>query len=172
VTEKTALLAKDLAVLKSNLRGAFQSNKDNLDMHLDSINQNTNEIQSNYEYVAEIDAKVEKLMEKVVEIQMQLNPNAYQNAFDDIMLSKREQELFLGIYTEEDRISVLNLSKKMGLTLEMCETLISSMKVKGIPVVRQLVNEEMLISLDYTFKDLQARKNILNIDMTISQMIG
>ena len=33
--------------------------------HLDSINQNTNEIQANYEYLKEFETKLEKLRERI-----------------------------------------------------------------------------------------------------------
>ena len=140
--------------------------------NLDSINQNTNEIQSNYEYLAQIEAKVDKLSDKMDDINMQLNPDFFSQGFDKIELSKREQELFLGIYTEEDRISIINLARKLGLTFEMCEVMLSRIMSKGIPVVRQRVDGNVFVSLDYMFKDLQARKNFLKIDTTVSQMIG
>ncbi|NQU98971.1 hypothetical protein HQ533_05925 [Candidatus Woesearchaeota archaeon] len=171
LAKKLVLLTKDFSILKHNLKGAFKSTKDEIDMHLDSINQNTNEIQTNYEYLANIEAKVDKLSDKVDEIQMQLNPHFYSQNFSEIELSKREQEIFLGIYTEEDRVSVVKLSKKLGLTMELCEALIGRIVAKGIPVVRQLVNGDVFISLDYVFKDLQARKNVLNIELAVSQMI-
>ncbi|MFH1589940.1 MAG: hypothetical protein ABIB43_05220 [archaeon] len=171
MAEKIVSVLKDLGDLKNNLRGAFESIKDEMDVHLDSINQNTNEIQGNYTHITDIEAKVDKLSDKIDEIQMQLNPNSILQNFDDISLSKREQEVFMSIYTEEDRISIVGLAKKLGLTLEMCELVLSRIKAKGIPLVKQLVNEEILVSLDYDFKDLQARKNILRIDTTVSQII-
>ena len=134
-------------------------------MHLDSINQNTNEIQSNYEYMADMEAKVNKLSEKVDEIQIQLNPHFYSNALDEVRLSRREQEVFLGIYTEEDRVSMPELARKLGIAPEMCDSVVTNIRAKGIPVVRQLVEEEIHVSLDYTFKDLQARKNVLKLEL-------
>lgn len=133
-------------------------------MQLDSINQNTNEIQSNYEAFAELEAKFDKFSEKVDELQIQLNPHFYSQIFDDIQLTKREQGLFLGIYTEEDRISVAELAKKAGITCQLCDSIVNSIRAKGIPVMKQLVDEELYVSLDYNFKDLQARKNILKLE--------
>ncbi|MFC2135627.1 hypothetical protein ACFLTH_13515 [Bacteroidota bacterium] len=170
--KKLVSLLADFAALKHNLKGAFKSLKDELDIHLDSINQNTNEIQSNYEHIAALDAKIEKLSDKMDEFQMQLNPNFYSNAFDKISLSKREQEVFMGIYTEEDRISMLDLSRSLGLTLEMCESIINNIRAKGIPIVKQLVDEQLLVCLDYTFKDLQARKNVVGVELIANPRIS
>ncbi|MFH1770807.1 MAG: hypothetical protein ABH828_04585 [archaeon] len=171
-TEKRiAELTQEIAILKNNLQGAFQSAKDESDMHLDTINQNTNEIQANYAYLAEIEAKVDKLADKMDEIHMKINPGSYLQNFEEIMLSKREQEFFMGIYTEEDRISLVSLAKKLGLTLEMCEGFLSRIKVKGIPILKQLVDGKLFVSLDYDFKDIQARKNVLRIEMPITRII-
>lgn len=137
-------------------------------MHLDSINQNTNDIHSNYECVVELENKIEKLTEKIDEIQMKLDPKFYNKNYSDIKLSPREKDFFMGLYTEEDRISMSNLSRKLGITPEMAEAFVHSLSSKGIPVVRQMVDSEIHVSLEYTFKDLQARKNILQIDTTAS----
>jgi|FLOH01.1.fsa_nt_gi septal ring factor EnvC (AmiA/AmiB activator) len=168
---KIAELSTEIGVLKNNLQGAFKSTKDELDMHLDSINQNTNEIQAAHEYAAELEGKIEKLTEKMDEMQMQLNPHLYSN-FESVKLSKREQELFMHLYMVEDRVSVIDLARRTGLTLEMCQNFLGSLMSKGVPLIRQIVNSEMLVSLEYTFKDLQARKNLLKIDATVSQMLG
>lgn len=144
--------------------------KDELDIHLDSINQNTNEIQTTYENVAELESKIEKLSEKLDEIQMQLNPAIKEYNFENLQLSEREKEMFLNIYTEEDRVSILILARKCSLTLEMCDSLINKLMSKGIPIMKQFVNEKLFISLEYTFKDLQARKNILGLDAPVSRI--
>ncbi|MBU1201108.1 MAG: hypothetical protein KJ583_02915 [Nanoarchaeota archaeon] len=172
LTNDFVLLSKDFSLLRNNLKSAFSSVKDELDMHLDSINQSTNEIQSNYEYLMALDAKIEKLTDKVDELQMQINPDFCQPDFSDILLSKREQELFLNIYTVEDRISMSGLARKCGLTLEMCDSLLRALSSKKIPIIKQLVDGVIFVSLEYNFKDMQARKNILKIDTTISQMIN
>ena len=166
------LLSKDFSSLRINLKDAFKSVKEEFDMHLDSINQNTNEIQSSYEYIMELDAKIEKLSDKIDELQMQVNPDFCQPDFSDVILSKREQELFMNLYTVEDRISIVDLSKKNGLTPEMCDSLLRALSSKKIPIIRQLLDGKIVVSLEYNFKDLQARKNILKIDMSISQLIN
>jgi|TARA_Y100000294_G_C8507427_1_gene317278 hypothetical protein len=170
LTTKIYSLSDDLATLKHNLKGAFRSSKDELDMHLDTINQNTNEIQTNYESIAELDVKIEKLADKIDELQLLLNPSNYN--FSEVNLSKIEQEFFLNLYTVEDRISITNFARKCGLTIEMCESMLQRMISKGIPIVKQLVDNMVFISLEYTFKDLQARKNFLKIDVSVCKNLN
>lgn len=169
---KIKLFSKEIYVLKNNLKGAFASIKDDLDMHLDSINQNTNEIQANNEQMVELELKLEKLSDRLDEMNMMLNPSLSGERFKKISLNSREQELFMHIYMIEDRVPISTLAKRAGIPAELCESVIANLMQKNIPVIRQLVDGDLYISLDYNFKDLQARKNILNIDMSVSQIIN
>lgn len=171
MVRKVSNISKDVATLKINFKGVISNLKEELDVHLDSINQNTNEIQSNYEYLAELDAKIDKLTEKIDNIQMELNPEISKYQHLNINLSKKEQEFFMNLYTVEDRISINELAKKSGITYNMCISLIDSFNSKGIPIVKQIVEGELLISLEYNFKDIQARKNILMIDSQVVKLV-
>ncbi len=171
LTKKFFLLSKEFFALKTNLKGVFQSIKDELDEHLDSINQSTNEIQSNYEYIAEIDSKLEKLSDRLDELQMKIDPQFRSYDFSNIRLSKREQEIFLNLYTVEDRIAVSELARNCGLDAALCESVLGGLSAKGIPILRQRVDDVFHVSLEYNFKDLQARKNLLNIDTSALRVV-
>ena len=43
--------------------------------HLQAINENTNEIQSNYEYLSEMESKINKMAERIDQIQLFLQSN-------------------------------------------------------------------------------------------------
>ncbi|MBU0666073.1 MAG: hypothetical protein ABIC91_00720 [Nanoarchaeota archaeon] len=139
-------------------------------MHLDSINQNTNEIQGNYEYLLRLEAKVDKLSEKVDDLQMQVNPHFYNDSFDNISLSPREEEVFVVIYSVDEGITVDEIARKLGLTKALVERYVNSLIFKKIPVVRRSFDNEYL-SLEYNFKDLQARKNILKLNGSATQRL-
>ena len=47
---------------------SFSKIKEELDVHLDSINENTNEINANFEHILKVEQKVDKLSEKFEEI--------------------------------------------------------------------------------------------------------
>ena len=164
---RLSIVESMLAKLKVKTDEELESNKEELDMHLETINQNTNDIVINYENLLALEGKVDKLTEKIDEIQAQLNPGFYNQDFSSINLSKREQELFIGLYTIEDRITIPELSKKTGFPPDTCEFLVKRLSSKGIPIIRQALEQKTYLSLDYRFKDLQARKNILGIDISI-----
>jgi len=152
------------------VKHAFTKVKAEMDQHLDSINQNTNEVQSCYEYLAELDAKIEKLGERVDELQFALVPEQQEPAYD-IVLTHREQEVFMVLYTCEDPVTGLEVARRLGLTVEMVDQYLGNISAKGVPILRTFANGKVYHSLDLKFKDLQARKNVLRINEALSHQL-
>lgn len=140
--------------------------REELNEHLESINQNTNEIEHCYEYLAEIDAKIEKLNERLDEMQIQS-----QGLTSKIQLTLREQEVFMVLYTIDEPISSDETARRLGLTEEMVQRYLQSITRKGVPILRSFADGITVYSLDLKFKDLQARKNILNIEEAVAQQL-
>ena len=162
-----------LGSVHSGLKKSFDNVKRELEDHLDSINENTNEIQSNYEYNCEIDSKVSKLSERIDEIQYLLEKfmsakemgviaSEYRIQSD---LSLVEQEVFVVLYTlaEDESISFLDLAKRVKLTSKALMGSVESMRQKGIPTKRVIVDGYQHLFLDNEFKSYQARNNVVKI---------
>lgn len=160
--------AKKLKDFERGVRSGFEAVKKELDEHLDSINRGSSEIQAVYDYLNELDAKIEKMNERIDEINMTLNPTI--EAKHSISLTNREQEVFLILYSEE-KIILKNIAKKLGFSEEMVNKYIYNLISKGIPVLREYTDKMVSFSLDLKFKDLQAKRNILNINESISKEI-
>lgn len=159
---------KKLKEFQTAVKGAFKEVKSELEDHLESINHSTQEIQSIYDYLNELDAKIEKLNERIDEVQMFVNPA--QEDKQDISLTNREQEVFLVLYSEE-RASSKEIGKKLGFTEEMVNKYVYNLISKGVPVLREYSEKIVFFSLDLKFKDLQAKRNILKINELISKEI-
>ncbi len=155
--------------MNSGVKQAFSKIKTEMDQHLDTINQNTNEIQACYEYLAELDAKLEKMNERLDEIQYRLEPS-YQE-LERVHLTPREQEVFLVMYAVEDPITTADIARRLGLTIEMVEQYLTNISAQGVPVLKSFVNGKVYHSLDLKFKDLQARKNILQISDAVRAQV-
>jgi hypothetical protein len=155
--------------MNRGLKAAFKTIKEEMNVHLTTINQNTTEIQAIYEYMNELDAKIEKLNERIDELQMFISPEKQDSL--SIELTHREQEVFLVIYAENNSITAKDVGRKLGFTDEMVNKYVYNMISKGIPILRQYKDGEMFILLDLKFKDLQARKNVLKIDESISKQL-
>ncbi len=164
-TNKETTKLKDFHV---GIKSAFKEVKHELEEHLDSINHSTREIQSIYDYLNELDAKMDKINERIDELQVAVNPEVENQ--NNISLTNREQEVFMVLYAEEN-INLTNIAKKLGFTEEMVNKYIYNLISKGIPVLRNYSETMVSFSLDLKFKDIQAKKNILNINESISREI-
>ena len=156
-----------LRLMDAGVRKAFASVKEEMNVHRDTIDQNTNDLHTCYEYLAEVDRKLDKLAERLDELQFSLHPE--QRPDVRIALTHREQETFMVLYTAEDPVTSLEIGRRLGLTVEMIEQYLFSLTAKGIPVLKTFANGKVYHSLDLKFKDLQARRNVLNISGEISE---
>ena len=164
---------EELKKIKEFLKQSVSSINNEFEEHLDSINENTNEIQANYEYLCEIDNKINKLNEKIEEVQIILSKLTGQklelqpNHTNIEPLSKPEQKIFLAIYTEERPVSYMEISKRMNLPLTYVREYVTNLIEKGVPIQKTYVKGRPFILMEKTFKDLQAKQNIVQIDQQV-----
>ena len=156
------------------LRESFKKIKQELEEHLETINQNTNEIHANYEYMRKLDQKMDKLNEKLEEIRMHLNiikedVAKTKHKFEATKLTIREQEIFLVLYTATIFLSYKDIAKKLGLTESLVSNYITNLIEKGIPIVKRYVNKVTHVKLESRFKQMQAKENVLKIDDKIAR---
>ena len=158
--------------IKFAIKLLFDEVKEELDDHLDSINQNTNEIGSNYEYLCELDYKFNKLSERLDSMQLFLEENmgfkkAVKPKFKCKPLSNNEQDVFLVLYTLEDKkgaVSYAEIAKRTGLSEDLVSGYITRMIEKNVPIIKRYVNNQPLLRLDPHFKRVQTKENVLGIN--------
>ena len=153
------------------LKEAFSQVKDEFEDHLNAINANTNEIQSNHEFLVGIEQKIGKVEERLDRITMFLERHGmepvHQETFEVQQLTKREQEVFLVLYTQEEEkgsITYLDIARHTGLTEDLVASYVANMIAKGVPIRKQYLNNQAHFGLNPHFKTLQAKENILNIE--------
>ena len=158
---------------------ALNSIKNELDGHLEALNENTSEIQASYGCMNEINDKLEKLAERVesIEIFLQQHSNfkATQKTFDIRPLTKTEQHVFLVIYALEDEKGLVghaDICKKTGLPSYVVSEYIARLVEKGIPLMKKYVNNIPYIRLNPEFKRIQAKENILCIDTAQKELVN
>lgn len=172
ITEKKSVLYSEAFRETNNqLHQAFSQIRDEFEDHLTAINENTNEIQANYELVCNIDQKLNKLTERLDKIELFLQKQGMEaeekEQFKPIRLSKREQEIFLILYTLEEvkgSVSYLDIARKLCLTEDIIASYISNMLQKGVPIIKKYLSNEAHLSLNPKFKTQQAKENILQIE--------
>lgn len=172
------LVKESVSVQDSRLKEAFAKVKEEFSEHLQAINENTNEIQSNYEYLCELDAKIEKLAERLDEVAMFVqHPSCAQkrNSFEVAPLTKNEREVFQAVYTlvnEKGQASYVEVGRRCALSEELVQSYVTNLIEKGVPISKKYMGKEVFLMLDPAFCELQAKENILQIDETISEKVS
>lgn len=168
--------ATRFALIEKNIKLSFGKIKEEVSDHLDSINQNTNEIQSNYEYLCEIDSKIDKLSERIDELTMffkqQQGIVEEEHTFEVSPLTKKEKEVFLAMYTlEEDKgtVTYSDISRRIAVPTELVQAYVTNLIHKGVPIVKRYISNIAYLKLDDNFKVVQAKKNILGLDESVSE---
>ena len=163
----------DLGRLSKQLGREFTSIRHEFDEHLQSINENTNEIAANYEYISEIENKLDKLSARVDQMQMYMESQSgisvtRKKEFDVKKLNRREQEVFLVIYTLEEEkggVTYRDISKKLSISEQLAGNYVTSIIEKGVPIIKRYINLKPYLRLDSEFKTLQAKENILQLSL-------
>ncbi len=172
--------SKELLTINKKLKNAFNTIKEEFEEHLGSINENTNEIQANYEYLCNIDSKIDKLNEKIEDLQLFINRLATKDykkhnekqVYNHIFLTTREKEVFLALYTmaeEKGPITYKVISRRIGLTEFMVREYVTNLIEKGIPVIKKYVNQEVYLDIDQKFRHMQAKENLVDINESMAK---
>jgi len=174
---------KQFREIGDNIRKSFSKIRSEMDNHLDSINENTNEIQSNYEYLCQVDIKIDKLSERIDELQYVLNKimgSKTKNGAEtddkyeiSSKLSLHEQEAFLMFYTlsEGESLTLAELARKTGITLKIAENYINSLLKKGIPLKKVVVGSKVGYFLENDFKNYQTKHNVVSIHEKLAKYV-
>ncbi len=133
-----------------------------LEEHLSAINETTNEIQALFDYLQEIELKVEKLSQRLDTFQLS---SLQQQAPKPASLASLEKKVFLVFYTEELPLTFSEIAVKSGLPLSLIPDCISSLISKNVPLLRSMVNNQMFFRLSPSFKEQQAKENIINLSL-------
>lgn len=131
--------------------GALKEVREELDEHLDALNQNTSEIATVQEYVSEIDLKIEKLTERIDALQalMLAQTPASKNA---LKLNSKEQDVLQVLQASGEPMISTEIGKLCGLTPDMAAQTLYCLKQKGVHILAQNMNDQTYYALDLRFK--------------------
>jgi hypothetical protein len=163
--------------LSEKFKLALQSVKGQFEEHLDAINENTNEIQSNFEYLCMLDKKIDKLTEKMEEFTMLLKKEQgiVDKEFKFLPLTKKEKDVFFALYVlcqEKEFVCYKDLSRHLCESEGLVSSYITNLVEKGIPIHKKYAGKVALLSLDQEFRQQQAKKNIVGLNTKLTHWMG
>ncbi|MBI2138898.1 hypothetical protein HYU13_04870 [Candidatus Woesearchaeota archaeon] len=154
-----------------DLHDAFSQVRDEFEEHLTAINENTVELQSTNEFLIALEqkmAKIEERLDQFVIVFEKLGITILkEEEFKPVKLTKREQEVFLVLYTQEQvkgSLTYLDIAHSTGLPEDLISSYLAGMLSKGVPIRKHYINNQAHFSLNPAFKAKQAKENILQIE--------
>ena len=142
--------------------------REELDDHLESINENTEEIAIQNSAVCEIDNRLNKLEEKMDRIHFMFK-QLIAKSLISVELSKKEQQVFLILYTHDGFLGMEGLSPKANLSRSAVEDALVSLMDKGIPIEREIIDKDVYFRLNQDFRLRQAKDSIVRIDPDVKR---
>ena len=123
-----------------------------LEEHLDAINQNTVEIATANEYVSELDMKLQKLAERVDALQALLLSQS--STPKKTHLTPKEEGVLRVLVQATDPMTSAQLGKIVGLTADLMAQTLYRMKQKEIPLLAQTLQDQTYYALSQSFKQM------------------
>lgn len=151
--------------IETGVKQGFSRVKEELTEHLDAINQNTSELSTAYQYIAQLESHLEKLNERIDDLSIQVKGVTLPEYSIDLTL--REQEVFLSLYMSGEPLSIEGIAKQLGLTIDLVGIYVNKLVNKGVPLVRQTINNLTFFALESSFKSIQAQRSIVPLSETV-----
>ena len=145
----------EISHFREELTHAMGAIREEFNEHLLAINENTNEIQSNYEFLCELDGKIERLTERIDRIQYLLEGKRAEERHTISPLNGQEQAIVDALQGASATLTYEELSSRSGQPLPVVRSYISHLIAKGVPVMKKYAHNEVFLFLDPAFK--QAR---------------
>jgi hypothetical protein len=129
---------------------AVKEIREELDEHLECLNQNTAELAASHEYLGEIEAKLEKLTERVDALQALLlsQTPASKTA---LKLTSKEKDVLHVLQSSSEPLSSNEIGKRAGLTQDLTAQTLFCLKQKGVHVLASTLKDETFYALDVRF---------------------
>ncbi len=134
-----------------------------LEEHLAAINDNTAEVQALFDFLQELEIKVEKVSQRLDQTQLSLGIPKPKTSIAP--LNQMERKIFLVLYTGEALMTYQEIAEKAELSPSIIPECISSLIQKGVPFRRSFFENQLFVGLEPGFKELQAKENIVNLSL-------
>lgn len=151
--------------LRGELRVVFSKIKEEFEDHLESINQNTIEIQSSFEYLSRLANRVEKIEQRLARFDME--ESRPQNQIETVLLTRDEEEIF-AVLADATRkrqlVTYESLAVRADVSKTFCAHLVASLIEKGIPILKKFSDGSVFLELEPSFVEHEIKVNIVTID--------
>jgi biotin operon repressor len=170
IFKKYNTLSKKIDELDNRTNLAFSKVKNDVDLITEELDDHREGINQHDEEIKEIYSLLEKLKDVQEEHSLILGNSHFSGL--DMALTNIERRILLTLYTSEFLLTTEDLAKKLRLSEKVVSEFIDDLKEKGIPILRQKsLDNKIYLYLDQKFKDLQAKKNFLKLNDSLTKQL-
>lgn len=155
----------------STISEALSLVQNELDEYRECLNEGTNEIHSLYEYIHQVDKKVERALERLDELTLLVKDKKQGKEWLFTPLTSREKEVFQVVYvltTHRPYTSYKEIAKRLKTTTNLVGNYITLLIQKGIPVQKKYFDGQVWITLHPEFRKAQAKGNIVGVNTLLT----
>jgi hypothetical protein len=145
-----------------------------LDDHREAINENTNEITLNQEFLGEISSRIDRLAERIDELTLFVKGSgkSSQASWDIKPLSEREKEVFHAFYVlceqKNNAVTYKELAQQLDVGESTAAGFMTSFVAKGIPLVKRYHAGRAYVGMEQGFRMAQAQRNIVGLSTLLT----
>lgn len=148
---------------KETIQTSIVDMREELDQHLDAINQNTIEIQANYDYIEDLDKRMDKIESKLDQLLQVLSHSTSLQKECHLELSKEEKEIFFALYTSQEPLSYEEIAHRTSVDCFMVEDFLQSLRIKKVPLETKHFAGKTFVLMPQLFKERQAKEQLVSI---------
>lgn len=156
------------------MQSILEGLREELDDHRTAINENTNELQANHEYIRSVDEKLDKLQARLEELELLLKGKASDDKAQIQPLTKREQEVFQALYVVGEGapfVSYKQLARKLGSSEALISGFITNLVEKGVPILKKYDACQAFVQLEPRFRQKQAKEVVIGLNSLLSHWV-
>ncbi len=139
--------------------------------HLDTINENTQEIEATSDQVHEIETKLDKLNLRMDAMHMVLKQLVFEHRLS-VQLNLNEQKLFSLLCAHKNYLKMEYVVERLRLSDVIVKELVTALMDKGIPVVRKEHGGGSFLHMDPAFSQLQQQQGMIKISPAVHQQFA
>ncbi len=169
--KQTVLVHSDEAGAQLAMNSIFDAFREELDDHRAAINENTNEIQANHEYIRSVEEKLDKLHARIEELFLLVEGKKAEQKVEIQPLTRREQEVFQALYIVGEGVpfvSYKQLARKLGSSEALVSGFITNLIEKGVPIIKKYDDRQVFVQLEPGFRQKQAKEVVIGLNSLLS----
>ena len=172
--KQEVLLTSDDILFKTNLKQILGTVREELDDHRESINENTTEIQTNHEFLTQLDQKIDKLASRIDELSLLIKGSSEKKEIKVKALTKREKQVFQVIYelgSTSSFITYRAIANRLCLSEQLVAQYVANIVEKGVPLVKRYSSNRVYINLAQSFRERQAKHCMVGLNTPLSYWV-